>query len=72
MTAHASSLPVTFQHFFAADEKPKQSFGGRLIRAIVATQQRKADREILHLSSIQHDLYRAEFGLELERRLMGQ
>jgi uncharacterized heparinase superfamily protein len=72
MTAHASSLPVTFQHFFAADEQSKQSFGGRLIRAIMAQQERRADREILRFSSIQHDSYRAEFGLELERRVMGQ
>jgi hypothetical protein len=45
---------------------------GRLIRSFVAAQQRKADREILRFSSIQHDSYRAEFGVELERRVMGQ
>ena len=72
MTAHASLLPVTSQLFLTADELPKQSFGGRLIRSIVAAHQRKADREILRFSSKDHDSYRTEFGLELERRLLGQ
>jgi hypothetical protein len=71
MTAQASSLPVT-SHLFPAHDQPKQSFTSRLIRSIVAAQQRNADREILRFSSILHDSYRAEFGLELERRLLGQ
>jgi hypothetical protein len=52
--------------------EPKQTFASRLMKFIVASQQRQADREILRFSSIQHDSYRAEFGLELERRLLGQ
>jgi hypothetical protein len=71
MTALASSLPMT-SRALTAHEQPKQSFARRLIHSIVAGQQRQADREILRFSSIRHDSYRAEFGLELERRLLGQ
>lgn len=67
MTALASSPSAAFIH-----AQPKQSFARRLMNSIMAAQQRQADREILHFSSIQHDSYRAEFGLELERRLLGQ
>ena len=72
MTAHASSLTATSQFLFTTDERPKASFGGRLIHWIIAAQQRKADREIRRFSSIYHDAYRSEFGLELERRVLGQ
>jgi hypothetical protein len=71
MSAHASSLSAIDQFLFAADEESKQSFGGRLIRIIVAGQQRKADRRIL-MYLPNHDSYREEFGVELERRLLGQ
>jgi hypothetical protein len=72
MSAHAASLPATGQFRFAAAEQPTKSVAARLLRWIAAAQQRGADREILRFSSIQHDSYRAEFGLELERRLLGQ
>src|SRR5215475_14144278 len=71
MTVQANSLPVT-SRILAADGQPRLSFGRRLINSIVAARQREADREILRFSSIHHDWYRAEFGLELERRLLGQ
>lgn len=64
MTARVSSLPVTSQRFFTA--------GGHLIGWLVDLQRRKADRAIVRFSSMHHDSYRAEFGLELERRLLGQ
>lgn len=67
MSALASSPAADFAH-----AEPKQSFVSRLMQSIMATQQRKADREILRFSSVRHDAYRAEFGLELERRLLGQ
>jgi len=71
MRAHASLLPVISQVLFTADEA-KPSFGARLLRTVIAAQQLKADREIVRYSSILHDSYRQEFGLELERRLLGQ
>jgi uncharacterized heparinase superfamily protein len=67
MTALAGSPSL-----HSAETEPKRSFGQRLMQAIIAAQARQADREILRCSSIQHDGYRAEFGLELERRLLGQ
>jgi uncharacterized heparinase superfamily protein len=63
---------MTSKLFSAANEQPKPLFGGLLIRSIIAARQRKADREIRRFSSIHHDSYRAEFGLELERRVSGQ
>jgi hypothetical protein len=73
MTVHTSSMPVTGLFPVAADEpKTKPSLAARLLQAIMAAQQRKADREILHYSSILHDQYRQEFGFELERRILGQ
>jgi hypothetical protein len=71
MSAHASSPSATSPFHFTADEQSKQSFGGRLIRIIVAGQQRKADRRIL-MYLPNHDSYREEFGVELERRLLGR
>ena len=71
MTALASSLYTT-SRVLTPDAQPQQSLASRMLHSIVAAQQRKADREILHFSSIRHDWYRAEFGLELERRLFGQ
>jgi len=71
MKAHASSLSVISQFLFAADES-KPTLGARLLGAIMTSQQRKADRKILRYSSILHDSYRQEFGLELERRILGQ
>jgi hypothetical protein len=68
MIAQGKSLPASSEHLF----QPKQSFGSRLVRSIVAAQQRKADREILRFSSIRDDWYRAEFGTELEQRLLGR
>jgi hypothetical protein len=75
MTAHASSMPVTGPILVPAEEfkhKTRPSLAARLLNAIMVAQQRKADREILRYSSILHDQYRQEFGLELERRIMGQ
>jgi len=71
MRVHASSLSVISQFLFIADES-KPSLGARLLGAIMIAQQRKADRKILRYSSILHDSYRQEFGLELERRILGQ
>jgi uncharacterized heparinase superfamily protein len=71
MSTHATSLPVTGQ-FLAAADAAKPPLGARLLSAIMAAQQRKADRRTLRFSSIRHDSYRQEFGLELERRLLGQ
>ena len=71
MSAHADSFSVSGPLSFTADE-PKPSLGTRLLRTIDAAQQLRADREILRYSSIQHDAYRQEFGLELERRMLGQ
>jgi uncharacterized Ntn-hydrolase superfamily protein len=67
MRAHT----MTVESFVAADEQTSESLGGRLIRLIVAGQQRKADRRIL-MYLPNHDSYRNEFGVELERRLLGQ
>ena len=50
----------------------KQSLKGRLVRWIETAQQRRADREIRRCSSVYGDSHRSEFGLELERRMMGQ
>jgi hypothetical protein len=75
MSAHVSSLPVTDPIFAPAEEskhKTGPSLAARLLHALMAAQQRKADREILRYSSILHDQYRQEFGLELERRILGQ
>jgi len=71
MKAHANTLSVTGPFSFTADAS-KPSFGARLLRTVIAAQQLKADREIVRYSSILHDSYRQEFGLELERRLLGQ
>lgn len=45
MSTHATSLPVTGQ-FLAAADAAKPSLGARLLGAIMAAQQRKADRRI--------------------------
>jgi hypothetical protein len=68
MSAYASSQSLTGQSPVHGND---QSVGGRLIRFVIAGQQRKADRRILmYLPNV--DSYRQEFGTELERRLMGQ
>lgn len=56
---------------YGADEECNPSIGGRLIRLVIAGQQRKADRRIL-MYLPNHEAYRNEFGTELERRLLGQ
>jgi hypothetical protein len=56
---------------YGADEDCSQSIGGRLIRLVIAGQQRKADRRIL-MYLPNHEAYRNGFGTELERRLLGQ
>jgi len=71
MKAHANTLSVAGPFSFTADAS-KPSLGARLLRFVITAQQRKADREIVRYSSILHDSYRQEFGLELERRLLGQ
>jgi hypothetical protein len=68
MSAYASSQSLTGQLPVQGND---QSVGGRLIRFIIAGHQRKADRRILmYLPNV--DSYRQEFGIELERRLLGQ
>jgi hypothetical protein len=60
-----SSLDV---EFFPAD---RESVGGRLIRLVIAGQQRKSDRRIwMYVPS--RESHQAEFRMELERRLLGQ
>jgi hypothetical protein len=71
MIAYAGSLPITSQFPLIADEA-KPSLGARWLRSIMAGQQRKADREILQYSSILCGSHREAFGLELERRILGQ
>ena len=53
-----------------ADEQPSQFIGGRLIRVVIAGEQRGADRRIL-MYLPNHDAYRSEFGTKLERHLLG-
>lgn len=72
MPAHASSPSVSNQFLFTADEQSKQSFGWRLLRWMMARQQREADRTIMSCLRIRQDSYRDEFRIELERRLLGQ
>jgi len=68
MSAYASSPSLTGQ---LPVHKNDQSVGGRLIRFVIAGRQRKTDRRILmYLPNV--DSYGQEFGIELERRLMGQ
>jgi hypothetical protein len=62
---------MTSRCAFTANDQSKQSFGGRLLRFVIAGQERKADRRIL-MYLPNHDSYRQEFGTELERRLLGQ
>jgi hypothetical protein len=70
MSAHAHPHCLGMQAY-GADEECNQSIGGRLIRLVIAGQQRKADRRIL-MYLPNRDAYRNEFGTELERRLLGQ
>jgi hypothetical protein len=64
MRISANSLRIVSQS--------KLPLGTRLLRTVIAAQQLKADREIRRYSSFQHEAYRQEFGLELERRMLGQ
>jgi hypothetical protein len=68
-SAHATSHALGMQAY-GADEDCQPSIGGRLIRLVIAGQQRKADRRIL-MYLPNHEAYRNEFGTELERRLRG-
>jgi hypothetical protein len=62
---------TTSRGAFAGNNQSKPSFGGRLLRFVIAGQERKADRRIL-MYLPNHDAYRHEFGIELERRVLGQ
>ena len=70
MSAQAVSSLLTSQ-MLPADEHSRPSPGGRLIRFVIAGQERKADRRILMYLPT-HETYRREFGIELQRRLLGQ
>ena len=70
MPVHTSSVSATSQPLFAADNQSEQPFGGRLIRLVVAGQQRRTDRRIL-LFVPNHKSYREVVGGELERRVLG-
>jgi hypothetical protein len=54
------------------NSRSKQSFGGRLVRWVMARQQRKANRHVLDALRNLPKKYRDDFVIELERRLLGQ
>jgi hypothetical protein len=54
------------------NSQSKQSFSGRLVRWVLARQQRKANRHVLDALRNLPKKYRDDFVIELERRLLGQ
>jgi len=55
----------------SADGQSKSSFGGRLLRIIMAGRQRQADRRMDTMFPTAAS-YRDSFGMEMDRRLLGQ